>query len=242
MIKNIWFVLGPGGARMDFVSGWISNTFNDFIKFQWSIDFSNGKSWIFPMLWKSIDFDNPIDFHEIIIECENNFKYSPNSILLLPCHGYKLRKILNETHFRTYNFKFIKINYSERNIPKMIWEDIIKNKKFFEEKNPFEKFFNYFENFFSQEKMIDDSIEYIKQFGYEIIILNYDKISINYGSYHIIERLNLPSVRIEDHDFYNRNLKRSFSPEFITLNNQTLTKEYFVKKYHLNKEKLNVNQ
>lgn len=254
MIKNIWFILGPGGARMDFVAGWISNTFGNFIKYQWSIDASNGKSWIFPMPYKHVDHDDNITFDEIVKQCQDEFKYSPDTTIVFPCHGFKLKEKLNQHHFKKYNFKFIKINYSESNIPFIIWEGLIKNNYSTELSNPlFKRAINGerlihdyhvpWKTFLVQENLLNQSLSYIKQFGYEIISLDFDEVIKTDGSYHILEKLNLPPVRVENHDFYNRNLRQSFSPESVTINNNEFNKKEFMKKFLLEKEEFNnVNQ
>lgn len=250
MIKNIWFIIGPGGARMDFVAGWLSQTFQNFIKYHWSIDQTNGKSWLFPTIWKSIDRDTSFD--QIIKNCENYFKHSTNSVILFPCHGFELKKKLNKTHFQKYNFKFIKINYLESDILSMAWEGLIKNNYSFEKTNELfkrvintdklvEDFNNSFNVFHGQEKIISENLKYINQFKYDIIMLDYNEIIKNNGSYYIIEKLNLPSVGIESHDFYNKSLIQSFSPVSININNQEFTKEKFAEIYQLHKEKFNVD-
>lgn len=257
MTKNIWFILGVPGARVDFVTGWISNTFSNFVKYHWLIDFTNGKSWLISSVAKKLDKkENNPGFTSILNEYEETFKYSSNSTLIFPMHGYYIENFLKEEHFKKYNFKFIKIIATdEYSRSSMAWEDSIKNNYsdnsqnyLFNHSNHHDRFVQEFNNYYkiinTQEQIIDRSLQHIQNHGYQIYTLDYDKIVSEQGSYYIIDKLGLVDVRIEDHDFYKRCLMQSHPPNFVIINQQKFTKEEFLKTYQLHsqlKEKLNVN-
>jgi len=57
---KLWLIAGPGGARMDFVAGWLGQLPN-FVQSNWSIDLVTGQSIGYMQNTKALDQGCPID-------------------------------------------------------------------------------------------------------------------------------------------------------------------------------------
>ena len=85
---KLWLIVGGGGAKMDFVAGWLG-TLPDFVSSNWHIDPATGQSTGFMQQTKNLD--NQVESIEQLLN-DHYFTLDPSASFTYvgTCHGIKL--------------------------------------------------------------------------------------------------------------------------------------------------------
>jgi len=211
-MKNVqvWLITGPGGSRIDFVSGWLGCLPN-FVNNWWSINPTTGQSVGHMRNTKTLDSDA----NRTLEDCLGSFlTFDKNSNLIYvgSCHGFHLTKQLA-------NLDFAQVFYiNTRNAdPKLIaWESFVKthlsNTGLFD-----------FDTEISQIEFIIKNASLNQEFTPQYkdsIILDYNRLFTPGGSKYLCEIANI-KVLDKYHKFYDSNLEWSSSPLEIVARGKT---------------------
>ena len=120
---KIWFVVGIGGARADFVSGWLG-TLPGFINNRWLIDPESGVSYGCMENFRSIDQGVPIDditkHYQLTVNPQSEFIYAA------ACHGTQLDFRKYQSYVESGAVRFITIDISQADLNTIYWEFYVK--------------------------------------------------------------------------------------------------------------------
>jgi hypothetical protein len=118
---KLWLIAGPGGARMDFVAGWLGQLPN-FVQSNWSIDLITGQSTGYMQNTKSLDqglhIDTFLSDHRLqLSECAD-------TIYAGSMHGFFLDSLYNE--ISQQKIKVFYIDLSGADLNHVRWEYTVK--------------------------------------------------------------------------------------------------------------------
>lgn len=120
---KIWFVVGAGGARADFVSGWLG-TLPSFINNRWLIDPDSGVSYGHMGNFRSIDhgelIEDIVQNYQLIISPDAEFIYAA------ACHGSQLNFQNYQSYVDSGALRFINIDISQADLNTIKWEFYVK--------------------------------------------------------------------------------------------------------------------
>lgn len=118
---QVVIVASPGGARGDFVAGWLG-TLSSFIDSFWSIDPQSGKSRGLMDNLKSLDYNENID--DVLARCK--IKPDPESNLSWAggCHGTKLKNFL--PYILSNHIRILPISIKNADQERIRWEFVVK--------------------------------------------------------------------------------------------------------------------
>jgi hypothetical protein len=120
---KIWFVVGLGGDRADFVSGWLG-TLPGFVNNRWLIDPVSGVSYGYMGNFRSIDQGVPVDdiakSYQLTISPHAEFIYAA------ACHGIRLNFKNYQSYVESGAIRFVTIDTSQANLNTINWEFYVK--------------------------------------------------------------------------------------------------------------------
>ena len=121
-IKKVILVAGAGGARMDFVAGWLS-TLPLFLDTTWRIDPQTGLSHGSMMFTKMLDYGKIVNFSDFFKEF---FIINPAADLYYAgtLHGYKPENIQNA--IESGQAELVSIDTSSVSTDHLAWEFVVK--------------------------------------------------------------------------------------------------------------------
>jgi len=121
-VKSL-LVIGPGGARMDFVAGWLGKL-PGFIDVNWTINPITGHSNSDANLTKILDSDPTLTLTELLKT--NNYELDKDAeyTLVGTCHGHHLRTQLNSIDPESY--RVLAIDCPKELFDQIAWEFFIK--------------------------------------------------------------------------------------------------------------------
>jgi hypothetical protein len=121
---KLWVVAAAGGARGDFVAGWLG-TIPGFLNSYWNLDPATGVSLGHMGHLRSIDYNNSLPSTEL-----NSYQLSlsneSNITWAISCHGYKLDPVIYQPHIGDNSMKFLSIDIGNADKNFINWEFIVK--------------------------------------------------------------------------------------------------------------------
>jgi hypothetical protein len=118
---KLWLIAGPGGARMDFVAGWLGQL-PDFVQSNWSVDLITGQSIGFMQHTKALDQGSSIDTflsdHHIQLSNCANVVYAGSM------HGHYLESLHDE--ISQQKIRVFYIDLSGADLAQVCWEFAVK--------------------------------------------------------------------------------------------------------------------
>jgi hypothetical protein len=217
-VKSL-LVIGPGGARMDFVAGWLGKL-PGFIDVNWTIDPITGHSTSEAGLTKILDSDPALTLTEVLkndrYELDKNAEYT----LVGTCHGYHLRTQLNSIDPESY--RVLAIHCPKEFFDQIAWEFFIKTyltefKRQFAILND-RKFNQSPEIVLAEEKPFDKKGKtFFNKDHYPLnhTKLDYSMLFVPGGSYYLIDQLGIGPIDPRYHTFWDSMLDISTSPKKI---------------------------
>ena len=225
-------VIGPGGARMDFVAGWLG-TLPGFVDSRWSIDISTGVSLGDTHITKSLDYPDS-DIKRIMYHQNMCLDKDADLIWTGSCHGNRLSrlKVLNELRHvdivhidltgadtDQIGWEFLAKTYltKRRNISDCLNQNfwaidhvIDKEKQLISDQDRIEKFVQ-----LSKVKDgITQQIKNIKLDGIRYTNLLYTDLFQPTGSYYLLDQLGLVASG-RHHELWQSALKLSTTPDQV---------------------------
>jgi hypothetical protein len=121
-INKVTLVSGPGGSRIDFVSGWLG-TLPLFVDNEWGLDPLSGASYGQMRFTKGLDYKNSESFSDF---CKNNFIINPKLDVgyVGSLHGFRLDHIKNSIVAGHVELIFIDVSTARYGL--VPWEFIVK--------------------------------------------------------------------------------------------------------------------
>ena len=121
---HLILIIGPVGAKMDFVSGWLGKT-PEFIDSEWSIDLVTGRSSGIPYNFKILDNGSSIKMIEDKIGVE--IVESKDVKIAGSCHGLNLHNFIDEVNAGKITPLVIDVDLCDCEVARKIyWNYIIK--------------------------------------------------------------------------------------------------------------------
>jgi hypothetical protein len=237
-------VAGIGGARMDFVSGWLGKLPN-FIDTKWYIDTSTGLSLGDMHFIKSIDSPDS-DIGEVVNTHKAQFDINAKLQWAGSCHGTQFEK--HREKINSGLFKLLIINtdsVSEDIKDKIQWEFFAKT--YLSHRKTITNYFNNanwnIDNQIDKTDITDlTRVEQLKKMltnsktsvmtavvpsGIEFVPADYDKLFVPGGSVYLCNILGL-SASERDHKLWNTMLEFADTPDSVYAFNKTWTKSEFL--------------
>jgi hypothetical protein len=122
--KKLYIILGVGGCKKDFATGWLG-TLPNFVNTRWNIILPTGVSSIDPYYIKEIDSQPNCTFKEILEKHEITLSSDGNLNLAISYHGLNLLRNLEGLTVDQY--EIININVADNSMPIVFWEQFAKN-------------------------------------------------------------------------------------------------------------------
>lgn len=215
-VKSL-LVIGPGGARMDFVAGWLGKLPN-FIDVNWSINPVTGHSTSVANITKVLDSDPRLSLPDILknnkYELDKDAKYT----LVGTCHGVHLRTQLESIDPASY--QVLVIDPSDDLFDKIQWEFFIKT--YLTEFKTHWAILTDQQFCVERDKVLANNPfnEKNKTFNRDYYPLNHIKCDYSIlfvpgGSRYLIDQLGLGEIDIRHHKFWDSMLDISTSPKKI---------------------------
>lgn len=120
---NCWLVTGPGGARMDFIAGWLS-TLPGFLEGSWRINPITGMSIGDSHHTKEMDDPNSRRFDDVLTSAKMRFNTNSPITYVGTCHGWYTPRLMTPEQLDAV--RIIYIDTPHWNHPKICWEFVIK--------------------------------------------------------------------------------------------------------------------
>ncbi len=120
---KLWFVAAPGGARGDFVAGWLG-LLPGFLDNQWHIDLETGLSIGDMGRLRAIDHGQSLD--QCLQEHQLELCHQADIIWSVALHGYKLQLKDFQQHIKNKSIQFLSIETDQADHDKIRWEFFIK--------------------------------------------------------------------------------------------------------------------
>jgi hypothetical protein len=214
-VKSL-LVIGPGGARMDFVAGWLGKL-PGFIDVNWTIDPITGHSTSEASLTKILDSDPALTLTEVLKT--NNYELDKDAeyTLVGTCHGNNLKIQLRSADPTTY--QILTIDPSDELFDQINWERFIKT-YLTEFKNQFailnDRKFNQSPEIVLAKKPFDKKDKtFNNNCSFAHTKLDYSMLFVPGGSYYLIDRLGIGPIDLRYHTFWDSMLDISTSPKKI---------------------------
>lgn len=224
LIKSI-LVIGNGGSRIDFVSGWLGKL-PGFIDTNWCIDPKTGQSTGDMNLTKQLDY-NLTSLKFVFKECgyvlSDDAKYSFAS----SCHGFNLDNQIGDCNGN--NLKIIRIVNLRNHYSKVSWEYIAKT--YLQDLTDYNTIYNVIDSSIKSQEdinkasveivkdIINKSIDYIKEaedpmVNFKTIDIEYEKLLSVTGAYYLSNQLNLKLTQ-KDYQLWESALPLASTPNEI---------------------------
>ena len=237
---RLQLIIGQGGTRLDYVSGWLS-TLPGYIDNEWNFDSVTGQSKGYQQLVKALDYDTLDDVlsrNDLTLNKHNSIIWAGG------CHGHQIDKYIQ--HIQDGSISVAVIDVTEEDLIKITWERIVKtwchqHRGFGVLKGYQRKWHidDYHERVLSNQ----ERIEFVEKLLYAnpsndpgIIKYNYDfpHVKLNYnelfkpsGSHTLCKLLGINSATNRHHLHWDSCLPLADSPTEISVWNHTFIKDNY---------------
>jgi len=204
-IKKLYIVLGTGGSRKDFLTGWLGKL-PSFIDTKWYIDLTCGASHSDAHLVKIVDTSPKHTFVHLLEKMDIRFSDDAILNLAVNCHGINLADNLKGLSKSQYEILNINVN---PNANDTFWQNFVKN--FLHYNTSIDQLDDYMNqsilqyipqvgdtqeeiisNFFSKDNPNFESKMLISNYNQdEVIQFDYNELFVKSGSRILCNRLNL---------------------------------------------------
>lgn len=223
-----WLITGPGGARMDFIAGWLG-LLPGFLDGSWMIDPMTGLSVGESHHTKEIDIAGGRTLREIMLAAKLNLTADSDIIYPGSCHGWNMKQRVPEEDSSAV--KIIYIDTPHWNHHKICWEFVIKT-HFTSHSTKAAYMYGYdnmnvkMRSMSSDEERVQFIHNYLSRFpsGHafpppppsDAIMLDYDSLfTPGNGGQYLTYRLGLTGIPQRLYDYYDAMLRWTESPEEI---------------------------
>lgn len=207
-VKCIMVAAG-GGARADFVAGWLG-TLPNFVESHWHIKPDTGQSVIAPNFSKFLDHNPCLTLRQELQNYSYNLAPSTYTIAL-PFHGRNYKNQIESADLESSIVKLLKIVADEKDAPTIYWEFVCKT--FLSEHKKF------------TQPQTSDPIRALAEFQTfrvqthdnipTAINIEYGKLFTPGGSYYLSDQLGLVNVPTCYHRYYDAMLNLAITPDEI---------------------------
>lgn len=122
-IKKLYIVLGTGGSRKDFITGWLGKLPN-FVDTKWYIDLQTGASYSDVHKLKIVDVSPDYTFSQMLSDMNIHFSDDAELNLAVNCHGLHLAENLKGLSTHQYQILNINVNPEANDT---FWQNFVKN-------------------------------------------------------------------------------------------------------------------
>ena len=123
-VKKLYIVLGIGGSRKDFLTGWLG-TLSNFINTRWHLNLATGGSFSDAYYIKELDAFPDRTFKQMLLDQDISFDSSAELNLAVSCHGLHLVESLRD--LTSDQYEIINNDVDDDTIPTIFWEQFVKN-------------------------------------------------------------------------------------------------------------------
>lgn len=123
-IKKLYILLGIGGSRKDFVTGWLG-TLPTFVNTRWYINLATGGSFNDTHFVKELDAFPEKTFRDMLIEQGIDFDDASELNLAVSCHGLHLAESLKD--IPSHQYEIINVEVDDQTLSTTFWEQFVKN-------------------------------------------------------------------------------------------------------------------
>jgi hypothetical protein len=123
-VKKLYILLGIGGSRKDFVTGWLG-TLPNFINTRWYLNLATGGSFSDAYYIKELDALPDMTFKQMLLEKDISIDSDAKLNLAVSCHGLHLANSLSDLNSDQY--EIINIDVDDDTLPTIFWEQFVKN-------------------------------------------------------------------------------------------------------------------
>lgn len=123
-VKKLYILLGIGGSRKDFVTGWLG-TLPNFINTRWYLNLATGGSFSDAYYIKELDAFPDKTFKQMLLEQNISIDSDAELNLAVSCHGLHLSDSLRDLNPDQY--EIINIDVDDDTLPTIFWEQFVKN-------------------------------------------------------------------------------------------------------------------
>jgi len=233
---RLQLIIGQGGTRLDYVSGWLS-TLPGYIDNEWNFDSVTGQSKGYQQFIKALDTENLDD----VLSRNNLTLNKHNSIIWAGgCHGHQIEKYIQ--HIQDGSISVAVIDITEADLNKITWERIVKTFLYQHRGFGVLKGYQhewqvdvYHDRVLSNQERIE-FVEKLLRTKPNVVKYNYDfpHVKLNYnelfkpgGSYRLCKLLGIDSATDRHHLHWDSCLLLADSPTEISVWNHTFIKDNY---------------
>lgn len=238
---KLLLVTGPGGARMDYVSGWLG-TLPYFIDCEWVVDPTTGQSrgrhQALKYIDHSVNLTEILEQQNLVLDTTASLTWAGGN------HGFALSD--NKPSIENQSIRIAVINVAPQDECKIVWEFYVKT--YFIERRGFGVIQGYqrpwaIDDNCNQSLTDEQRIEHVEaliknhhncmgitkpNYDFPVTYLDYAKMFVPGGSYYLCQQLGIVKATQHHHDLWDALLPFAASPDVITVWGKTWVKDdYF---------------